>query len=101
MAIQTFGCPKLYIEAAADLEAKIVRIQAIIDALENAALLSADGQEVQMYSLDDGQTKITASARDAMSIARSIDAYERIKQRCLNQLNGRVFRNVDYESNNL
>ena len=99
MALLEFGCPRLYVEDATDLKTKITRIDAIIDALFTAALAAADGQDVSSYSLDDGQTKIQATARDAASIEASIRAYQRLRQNCINQLNGRGYRLVDWNSN--
>jgi tRNA(Ser,Leu) C12 N-acetylase TAN1 len=88
----------VYIESGVDLAAKIVRIDAILCALESAALKAAAGEDISEYWLDDGQTKIKATRRGANGIATSILAFERIRQRYLNQLNGRVFRFVDIKN---
>lgn len=85
----------IYIESRKTLRAKIAAINAIIAALEAQALTAAGGEAIQEYWLDDGQTKIKTVRRTSQQIAQSILAYEQIKQRYVNSLNGRVFRLVD------
>jgi len=85
----------IYISSASSLREKITRIQAIITALENAALTGAANGHLSEYSLDDGQTKIRTAYRSMTEVADSINAFEAIKQRWVNQLNGRHVRLVD------
>lgn len=85
----------IYIEETADLLIRIQRITAVIAALETNMLTSAATGSISEYSLDDGQTKIRTVYRDTIQVAAAITGFERIKQRYINQLNGRTFRLVD------
>lgn len=96
----TFDSASIYIDSATTLQAKIVRINAIITALETTALKAAETGNVTEYSLDDGQTKINTMYRSPIEVQKSIDAFESIKQRYVNQLNGRVVRLVDSKNFN-
>lgn len=88
-----------YLDDSADHLEKIERVKAIIEALEDAALAAASGQDIQSYSLDDGQTKISNVYRSAKEIAEAIDAFEKILQRHINRCDGRIARLVDFETN--
>jgi 2C-methyl-D-erythritol 2,4-cyclodiphosphate synthase len=90
-----YDSASIYIDCASDLRGKITRIDAIITALEDAALVAAAKGDITEYSLDDGQTKIRTVYRDASSIATAIANFEQIKQRYINRLNGRHVRLVD------
>jgi len=90
----------LYIESATCLKEKIEKYNAIITALEDAALKGAEIQDVEEYWLDDGQTKIKNVYRDPDQIFKAIYNYEKLRQICLNRLNGRGNRLIDYQSNN-
>lgn len=89
---------KEYIDVETDLKARLVRIDAIIRALEDTALKSAATGEITEYTLDDGQTKISQVYRNPAEVERSITAYERIRERIINKLTGRMVRLSD-ESN--
>ena len=89
-----------YVTSCADLRTRIARIDAIITALEETVLLAATNATVTDYMLDDGQTKISETYRDPAAVAVAINAYERIKERYINKLNGRVFRAVDSKNLN-
>jgi len=89
----------LYIESATDLEDKVVKYNAIISALEDAALKGAEMQDIEEYWLDDGQTKIKNVYRNPNDIFKAILSYERLRQICLNKLNGRGMRLIDFDSN--
>lgn len=93
-----FDSAAIYIDSAKTLREKIVRIDAIITALETSALKAAETGNISEYSLDDGQTKIKTAYRSPVDVQNSIDAFEKIKQRYVNQLNGRVMRLVDSKS---
>ena len=84
-----------YVGSCATLQAKITAIDAIITALETMALSAAEKGDLSEYSLDDGQTKIKTVYRNVTDITASIDNFERIKQRYINQLTGRRTRLVD------
>ena len=84
-----------YISSATDLKDKIARYDSIITALEDAALKGASQNDLQQYTLDDGQTKITTVYRDISSTIKAINDFIALRQICINQLNGRVIRLVD------
>ena len=97
-----YDSASIYIDSRATLREKITAIDAIIAALEVSALKAAEGESIEEYWLDDGQTKIKTIRRTSEQIARSILSFEQIKQRYVNTLNGRVFRLVDGKNfNNL
>lgn len=86
----------IYISSASSLREKVARIEAVIIALEETALTAAAGDNVTSYTLDNGQTKINTMYRSAAEIANSILAFQRIKTRYINQLNGgAIVRLVD------
>jgi hypothetical protein len=91
----TYDSADIYISSATTLRAKITRIDAIITALEDAALKGAATGNLTEYSLDDGQTKIKTAYRSMDDVEKSITAFERIKERYINKLNGRHVRLVD------
>ena len=87
-----------YVRSAADNEAKILRIDAIITALEDSALNAAGKQSFEEYQLDDGQSRIRATYRSAKDIADAIFDFEQLRQIYINRVNPRVFRMVDLHS---
>lgn len=91
----TFDSSSIYVTSATTLRDKLTRVNAIITALEDVALKAAANGDISHYSLDDGQTKIMTSYRTAEDVANSIQAFEVIRQRYINQLNGRMVRLVD------
>ena len=88
----------IYLQTSTELCDKITKIEGIITALEDAAIVAASGQDITEYSLDDGQSKIKTVYRSVDSIANSIKSFERIKQMYQNRLNGRVMHMVDGKS---
>lgn len=78
-----------YIESATSLEQRLQRITQIIEALELRAVESIANEDIEEYQIDDGQVKIRTVYRSSKQIERAIQAYEVIKQRILNKLNGR------------
>lgn len=88
----------IYLRTATQLCDKITKIEGIITALEDAAVIAATGQDISEYSLDDGQSKIKTLYRSADAIYRSIRAFERLSQMYQNRLNGRVMHMVDGKS---
>lgn len=85
----------IFIQEATCLKDKIARIDLVITALEDNALKAAENDNIQEYELNDGQVKIRTEYRGADAVAKSILAYEVIRQRYVNLLNGRVIRAVD------
>lgn len=98
--MQIYDSAQIYIASATTLREKIVKINAIIDALESTALKAASTDNITEYSLDDGQTKIKTAYRGAAAIEASILAFTRIRNRYINELNGRMVRLVDRKSFN-
>lgn len=86
---------KIFIQSRTTLEGKIAAIDAILEALEASALTQAGADNIQEYSLNDGQTIIKTIYKGAVGIASAIDDFERIRQRYVNRLNGRMVRLVD------
>jgi hypothetical protein len=79
----------VYIESASGLIERITRIDTIIDALELRQVAVVANSDVEEYFINDGQIQIRTLYKSAESIAKAIEAYEKIKQKCLNKLNGR------------
>jgi hypothetical protein len=80
---------KYYIESATDLLTRIARIEAIILALEARLLAGADVEDVNAYSLDDGQVKINTQYRSTAAMMKGLHQLDTLRQRLINQLNGR------------
>ena len=79
----------LYIEGATGLVERLARIGAIIEALELRQVEVIGKSNVEEYQLDDGQVRIKTIYRSSEEIAEAIEAYEKLKQKILNKLNGR------------
>lgn len=88
----------VYIESRSKAIGKINAIQEIIDALELRLVDVAAGQAaiIDEYQMDDGQMKVRTSYRSMDDVIAGISALEKIKQRYINQYNGRgvVLRDV-------
>ena len=91
----TFDSSSIYVTSATTSREKLARVNAIITALEDVALKAAANGDISQYSLDDGQVKIMTTYRTAEDVSKSIQAFEVIKQRYINQINGRMVRLVD------
>ncbi len=87
-----------YIECRADLKAKIIAIDALIDAMELKMLDVVGTSDLDEYSMDDGQMKVRTKYRSTSDVLAGIDGLEKLKQRYVNRLNGRVmhFRGGNY-----
>lgn len=88
---------KLYVQSASSLEEKINRIDAIIDALIlQTSDVATQNSDLEYYTLDDGQTKITTAYRDVRLMPQAVSRWQTIKQMYINQLNGRgrILRSV-------
>jgi peptidyl-tRNA hydrolase len=96
-----YDSAEIYLESRKDAKDKIKAIDAIIDALLLTAVKAAAGENITEYWLDDGQTKIKTIRRSSKEIEASIQAYQKLKQYYINQLNGRVMRMVDSKNFNL
>lgn len=81
---------KLYIENSTSLEERVTRYDQIIEALELQMLNAGAGNsDIESYTLDDGQVKISTEYRDVMQIAKAIDKFQFLRQKLINSLNGR------------
>lgn len=85
----------IYIESCTSLRAKITAVDAIITALYVVAATAAGTDNITEYSLDDGQTKIRTMYRGSAGVFNAITGFETLRNRYLNQLNGRMVRLVD------
>ena len=88
----------VYIQTATDLCDKINKIDEVINALIDNALVAAGKNNIEEYSLNDGQTVIRTKYRSAADVQESINGFEKIKQMYVNRLNGRVVRLQDGKS---
>lgn len=77
-----------YIESAATIAERILKIDAIIMALEDATLQAAAKSGIEEYQLDDGQVKIKTTYRNIKDIEDSIAAFEKSRQRLINRITG-------------
>lgn len=76
-----------YRSASSDAD-KLVRIDAIINALYDSALKGAEKADIQRYELDSGQTRIETNYRSLKAIGEAIDTFEKIYNRLYYRLNG-------------
>lgn len=92
-----------YIGSCTTIEAKIAAIEAIQMALLEQALAGiqaavSNGESISQYSLNDGQTIISASYRSASEIKRDYENYEYLLNMLRNNKAGRMTRLVDQKS---
>jgi len=78
----------IYISSQTSLKAKIIAIDAIIDALLVTCLKAASTGNVTEYNLDTGQTKIKTMYRSPKEVSDAITAFQGVKNYYVNQLNG-------------
>ena len=94
----TYDSSDIFIQSATTLKAKIVKIDAIIVALEDTMLKAAGKANLEEYSLDDGQVRIKTTYRNTEDVIKSIKSLEAVRQMYVNRLNGRHIRLVDGEN---
>jgi len=89
--------PAEYIKAAPDVIARINRLTAVIEALENCSLNAASNGEISSYSFNDGQSDIKTSYTSITEISNSIEMFEKIRERLINRAQGRltILRDAD------
>ena len=88
-----------YIIDAPTLKERYDRISAIIKGLETAQLAGISQTGKLSYSLDDGQTRISAQYRSPGEIAKAIAEYEKILRRIESEITGtRIVRLADAEA---
>jgi hypothetical protein len=98
-----YKCAKDYIGSCTTIDQQIAAIEQIQMALLTQALTSietsvANGESISQYSLNDGQTIISASYRSASEIKRDYENYEYLKNMLRNNKSGRMVRLVDHKS---
>jgi len=83
-----------YLDTATSLVDKIKAIDALIDAMDDAALENIGNSGTISYRLDDGQMNINTEFRSVEDVQKGIFMLEQRKQRYINRLCGRtvVFR---------
>lgn len=85
----------IYVQSQTTLEAKLTAIDNVIDALILSGATMAVNDNIQEYSLNDGQTIIKTIYKGSVGIANAIKYWESIRQMYLNRLHGRMVRLVD------
>jgi len=93
-----FESEELFINSRTNSAEKLKAIDLIIDALYTLAASAAGKDDVEEYSLDDGQTKIRTKFRGLTSITKAILSFEQLRSMHFNRLNGHVIRLVDSKS---
>lgn len=79
-----------YIENECTLKGKIKAIDNLIDAFELKLLDTVGSANYSEYQLDDGQMKVKTTYRSPKDVMAAITELEKLKQRYVNRLNGRV-----------
>lgn len=90
-----FDSEGLYIASCTNIRAKIAAIDAIIDALLVTAADAATKDNIEEYSLNDGQTIIRTLYRGTDGIYKSIASFEKLKIYYQSKTTGRMVRLVD------
>lgn len=98
MAAITYSNPRAYIDSAQDACDRLLRVEALIDSLIDAATRAALGEEISEYNLDDGQTKIRSVSRSVSEITKSIDDLMRLKNLLKKQINGHITQLKDHQA---
>lgn len=98
-----YKCAKDYIGSCTTIDAQIAAIEQIQMALLTQALAGiesavSNGESISQYSLNDGQTIISASYRSASEIKKDYENYGYILNMLRNNKHGRVVRLVDHKS---
>jgi hypothetical protein len=96
--VRVYSDCREYIESAADTAARIVRIKAIIVALEEQMYtIASDPAQaaVQEYSLDTGQSKIKTVHRTIADISTAIDVYDKMLVRLVQRTRSRTTQLID------
>jgi hypothetical protein len=99
-----YKCASAYVQSFTTLKGKIDAINAIQDALLNQALVNIETnatENMSQYSLNDGQTVISATYRSSDQVMQDYRSYETLKEQLLaayNNASGRMVRLVDHKS---
>jgi hypothetical protein len=89
----TYTTISAYIGSKSNARDKIAAIEIMIDTMFLRMTEAVEGQasNVDEYELNDGQIKIRTRYRSVEDIESGIKALEKLKQRYVNQYNGRQF----------
>ena len=79
-----------YIESCETVRDKIIAIDLLIEKMMLAALDASGSAIYSSYDMNDGQMIVKAAYRNANDVFEGINVLEKIKQRYINQLDGRV-----------
>lgn len=80
---------------AAQINAKIATIDAIIDSLETTAMISVGNADIVEYEIETGQTKTKVEYTTPGQVISAIKGYELIRQMYANKLIPRVVTLMD------
>lgn len=81
---------KEYIQSKSSLDAKIVAIEALIDAMLLESIDAIGNSGTASYSMDDGQMKVSTEYRSIGAITDGIKGLEKILQIYINRRNGNL-----------
>lgn len=99
-----YKCASAYVQSFTTLKGKIDAIIAIQAALLNQALVNIEtnaSENLSQYSLNDGQTVISATYRTSDQVMQDYRSYESLKNQLLaayDNASGRMVRLVDHKS---
>ena len=79
-----------YLGTKTSVKARIVAIEALIDAILLKLADTVGNADISEYQMDDGQMKVRTAYRSPEEATKGIERLEKMKQMYLNQLNGRV-----------
>ena len=92
----------LYFSCSTTAIERLKRLEQIIIALENQAIIAASNADVSEYSLNDGQVTIRTAYRNMEEIAKAIDRFQAIYNRLKNKCMGTSIVSLrDFRSFNL
>ena len=83
-----FDCEANYIVCSTGTQERLARIESIIIALENQAIIAATDSNIAEYSLNDGQVTIRTAYRNPTEIAKAIQVFENMYQTIYNRCSG-------------
>ena len=81
---------KEYIQSKTSLNAKIIAIEELIDAMLLSTVESIENSGTASYSMDDGQMKVMTQYRSVTEVMAGVKALEKILQMYINRRNGNI-----------
>jgi hypothetical protein len=94
----TYSSLKSYLGTVKGNEARLEKVQSIIDSLYDLKISRIAEGFVEEYELDDGQVKIKTKYTTEEEITRDINRLRKIKFELISDLTGRVTRNRNYKN---